>query len=174
MLGQHTSGPEAVPGQCLAGGNLAHSPICVRVEIRQPHFWLQNHCLTGHDRPLRARRLGVRPVGHRRHRGPVARGQCHGARGHSQRKAAKLNDFFYPIPLSVLLSYNQYLVNPLTLNTDIICEWPQDFHGILILEPCNYASNIAFCHAATEMCNSGAELSMSQEYTVAITQVAYA
>ena len=47
----------------------------------------------------------------------------------------------------------------------------QDFHNILILEPCNYASNIAFCHAATEMCYSSANLSMSREYSVAITQV---
>ena len=38
----------------------------------------------------------------------------------------------------------------------------QDFHGILVLEPCNYASNIAFCHAATELCHTRANLSMSQ------------
>ena len=38
----------------------------------------------------------------------------------------------------------------------------QDFHGILVLEPCNYASNIAFCHASTELCHTRANLSMSQ------------
>ena len=74
---------------------------------------------------------------------------------------------FLPNPLvSTRLTQPQYI------QTSFV-NGPQDFHGILILEPCNYASNVAFCHAAAEICNSGAGLSMSQEYAVAIIQVGY-
>ena len=30
----------------------------------------------------------------------------------------------------------------------------QDLYGVVICEPCNYASNVAYFHDATEMCRS--------------------
>ena len=46
----------------------------------------------------------------------------------------------------------------------------QDFHNILIYEPCNYASNMAYYHDATEMCYNKNKLSMSRDSYVAIVQ----
>ena len=34
--------------------------------------------------------------------------------------------------------------------------------GVVIYEPCNYASNVAYYHDATEMCNNAGQLSMSR------------
>ena len=34
--------------------------------------------------------------------------------------------------------------------------------GVVIYEPCNYASNIAYYHDATEMCRNAGQLSMSR------------
>ena len=30
----------------------------------------------------------------------------------------------------------------------------QDLYGVVVCEPCNYASNVAYFHDATEMCRS--------------------
>ena len=43
-------------------------------------------------------------------------------------------------------------------------------NGIIIYEPCNYASNIAYYHPATEVCQSRKDLHMSEESIVAIIQ----
>ena len=34
--------------------------------------------------------------------------------------------------------------------------------GLVIYEPCNYASNVAYYHDATEMCRNAGQLSMSR------------
>ena len=47
---------------------------------------------------------------------------------------------------------------------------PQDFHGMIIYEPCNYASNMAYYHDATEMCHNRDRISMSRDSFVAIVQ----
>ena len=39
----------------------------------------------------------------------------------------------------------------------------QEFRGMVIYEPCNYASNVAYYHDATEMCKSQASLSIPRE-----------
>ena len=39
----------------------------------------------------------------------------------------------------------------------------QEFHGMVIHEPCNYASNVAYYHDATELCRSQASLSIPRE-----------
>ena len=46
----------------------------------------------------------------------------------------------------------------------------QDFHNMIIYEPCNYASNMAYYHGATEMCYNKNKLSMSRESYVAMIQ----
>ena len=46
----------------------------------------------------------------------------------------------------------------------------QDFHNMTIYEPCNYASNMAYYHDATEMCYNKNYLSMSRDSYVAIIQ----
>ena len=46
----------------------------------------------------------------------------------------------------------------------------QDFHNMIIYEPCNYASNMAYYHDATEMCHNKNKLSMSRDSYVAIIQ----
>ena len=46
----------------------------------------------------------------------------------------------------------------------------QDFHNMIIYEPCNYASNMAYYHDATEMCYNKNRLSMSRDSYVAIIQ----
>ena len=38
----------------------------------------------------------------------------------------------------------------------------QEFRGMVIYEPCNYASNVAYYHDATEMCRNAGQLSMSR------------
>ena len=43
-------------------------------------------------------------------------------------------------------------------------------NGIIIYEPCNYASNIAYYHPATEMCQSRENLRISEESIIAIIQ----
>lgn len=42
--------------------------------------------------------------------------------------------------------------------------------GVVIYEPCNYASNVAYYHDATEMCNNAGQLSMSRDSEVALIQ----
>ena len=46
----------------------------------------------------------------------------------------------------------------------------QHFHKMVVYEPCNYASNIAYYHDVTEMCHHQNRLSMSRESYVAIIQ----
>ena len=46
----------------------------------------------------------------------------------------------------------------------------QDLYEILIYEPCNYASNIAYYHGATEICKSKENLGISLESVTAIIQ----
>lgn len=46
----------------------------------------------------------------------------------------------------------------------------QHFHEMVIYEPCNYASNIAYYHDVTEMCHHKNKLSMSRESYVSIIQ----
>ena len=46
----------------------------------------------------------------------------------------------------------------------------QHFHKMVIYEPCNYASNVAYYHDVTEMCRHQNKLSMSRESYVAIIQ----
>ena len=48
----------------------------------------------------------------------------------------------------------------------------QDYLGMLIYEPCNYASNLPNFYMATEMCNRADDLSMPQNSSVAIIQTA--
>ena len=50
----------------------------------------------------------------------------------------------------------------------------QDFLGMLIYEPCNYASNLAYYHLATEVCHSAGagSLSMSADSASAVVQSA--
>ena len=48
----------------------------------------------------------------------------------------------------------------------------QDYLGMLIYEPCNYASNLPNFYMATEMCNRAEDLSMPQNSSVAIIQTA--
>ena len=43
-------------------------------------------------------------------------------------------------------------------------------NGIIIYEPCNYASNIAYYHPATELCQSKENLHISEESIIAIIQ----
>ena len=47
---------------------------------------------------------------------------------------------------------------------------PQDFHGIVIYEPCNYASNLAYYHVATEVCHNAGNLFMSADEQLALIQ----
>jgi hypothetical protein len=47
----------------------------------------------------------------------------------------------------------------------------QNFHGMVIHEPCNYASNMAYYHMTTEFCKTGAAgFSMSKPHHQAIAQ----
>ena len=46
----------------------------------------------------------------------------------------------------------------------------QELYGILIYEPCNYASNIAYYHDATEMCMNKGNLNIPMESSIAIIQ----
>ena len=39
----------------------------------------------------------------------------------------------------------------------------QEFHGMVVYEPCNYASNVAYYHDATEMCKRQGSLSIPRE-----------
>ena len=48
----------------------------------------------------------------------------------------------------------------------------QDYLGMVIYEPCNYASNMAYVHLATEMCNRVDSLSMPRNSSIAIIQSA--
>ena len=48
----------------------------------------------------------------------------------------------------------------------------QDFLGMVIYEPCNYASNLAYYHLATEVCHSAGSLSMSADSASAVVQSA--
>ena len=48
----------------------------------------------------------------------------------------------------------------------------QDFLGMLIYEPCNYASNFAYYHLATEVCHSAGAMHMSSDFSSAIIQSA--
>lgn len=44
----------------------------------------------------------------------------------------------------------------------------QDLYGIVIYEPCNYASNIAYYHDATEMCSNRGNLHIPDQSSAAI------
>jgi hypothetical protein len=46
----------------------------------------------------------------------------------------------------------------------------QDLYDILIYEPCNYASNVAYYHVSTEICQNEGKFSMSKEYRQALGQ----
>ena len=46
----------------------------------------------------------------------------------------------------------------------------QDLYSILIYEPCNYASNIAYYHGANEICKNEGNLQISEESSVAVIQ----
>ena len=46
----------------------------------------------------------------------------------------------------------------------------QNFHNMTIYEPCNYASNMAYYHDATEMCHNEDKFSMTRDSYVAIIQ----
>ena len=45
----------------------------------------------------------------------------------------------------------------------------QDYHNIGIYEPCNYASNLAYYHVVTMICDNK-EWSLPREYTTAMAQ----
>ena len=45
-----------------------------------------------------------------------------------------------------------------------------NFHEMIIYEPCNYVSPVAYYHAATEMCHNENKLAMSRDSYVAIIQ----
>ena len=69
----------------------------------------------------------------------------------------------------------QIKVNPTQLMDRLYREdnaTAQDYLGMVIYEPCNYASNMAFSHMATEMCNRVGSLSMQRNSSVAIVQTA--
>ena len=46
----------------------------------------------------------------------------------------------------------------------------QDYENILIYEPCNYVSNVAFYHVSTEFCNNAGNFAFPREYEVALNQ----
>ncbi len=46
----------------------------------------------------------------------------------------------------------------------------QDFENILIYEPCNYVSNVAFYHVSTEFCQHTGKFAFPSEYEVALGQ----
>ena len=46
----------------------------------------------------------------------------------------------------------------------------QELYGIIIYEPCNYASNIAYYHDATEICKNKGNLHIPGESSVAVIQ----
>jgi len=46
----------------------------------------------------------------------------------------------------------------------------QEFHNITIYEPCNYASNVAYYHVVTQMCQHTGEWSMPQDHVRALLQ----
>ncbi len=46
----------------------------------------------------------------------------------------------------------------------------QDYHNIMIYEPCNYVSNVAYYHVATEICLHSGKFSIPAEYETGLGQ----
>ena len=46
----------------------------------------------------------------------------------------------------------------------------QNFHNILIMQPCNYASNMAYYRVATQICQHRGKWNIQEEYVSAMVE----